>query len=149
MLGAADWGVFLLAAEPFGGILVAIPLGVLVLGQPWWWWLFLGPLLAYVQVPVIDLLMDLLMRWPWWRRFLERHRSERIERLMESGGGFWSIFLAAPLVGPWVVMAFLRLVHVPQRRAALPILLSMLAVTLVTLGACLWFPTWFADASSP
>jgi len=44
-------------------------------------------------------------------------------------------------------MAFLRLVHVPQRRAALPILLSMLAVTLVTLGVCLWFPTFFSDTS--
>jgi len=88
-VGAEDLGVFLVAAQPFGGIVVAIPLAVLVLGHPWWWWLFLGPLLAYVQVPVIDLFFDLLMRWPWWRRLLERHRSARVERMMASGGGFW------------------------------------------------------------
>lgn len=139
-MGIEDWGVILLAIEPFGGILAAIPIGILALGHPWWAWLLAAPLLAYVQVPVVDLCWDLLLRWPWWNRLLERKRSPRIERLMESGGAFWPVFVASPLVGPWVVMAFLRYAHVPQRRAAAPILLSMLAVTVVVVAACVFVP---------
>jgi hypothetical protein len=142
-LGIEDWGVVLLAVNPFGGILAAIPLGILGLGHPWWAWLVAGPFLAYVQVPVVDLAWDLLLRWPWWRRLLERRRSPRIERLMSSGFAFWPVFLASPLVGPWFVMAFLRYARQPQRRAALPMLLSMLAVSVVTVAACVWLPALF------
>jgi hypothetical protein len=61
-----------------------------------------------------------------WRDLLERRRSARIERLLQSRGGFWITFVLAPLIGPWLVMAFMRTVRVPQRRVALPIFLAML-----------------------
>lgn len=140
---ALDISYFVVAMQPLGGILVSIPLGLLKLEYPLWFVVLSSPLLAYVQVPVVDLAWSLLLRIPGWKRLLERRRSPTVERLMASGGAFWTTFLAAPLVGPWVIMAFMRYAHVPQRRIALPILLSMLAVTLVTSTLCLVLPTLF------
>ena len=136
-----------LAFQPFGGLLVAIPLGVLKLGYPWWITVLTGPPLAYLQVVVVDGLWSLLERWPWFLRTLERRRSPRIERLLAGGAGFWATFVAAPLVGPWAVMAFLRYGRIPQRRAALPILLAMLVVSVGITAVCVWAPAAFSEAA--
>lgn len=139
-----DLAYVALAVNPFGGLLIAIPFAVFKLDYPFWLVLLSGPPLAYVQVVVTDLAGSLLEKWPWWKRMLERKRSPRITRLMEGKGAFWSTFLTAPLVGPWVVMAFMRYAGVPQRRIALPILMSMLVVTLLASVGCYLVPSWFA-----
>jgi hypothetical protein len=144
---ALDWTYVFLAAEPLGGLLMAIPLGILKLDYPWWVTVLSGPPLAYLQVLAVDGLWSLLERWPWFVRTLERRRSARIERLLAGGAGFWATFAAAPLVGPWVVMAFLRYARIPQRRAALPILLAMLAVSLVVTAVCVLAPAAFQGAA--
>jgi hypothetical protein len=141
-----DWTYVAIAIEPFGGILVAIPLAVFALAYPLWLIVVTAPLLAYVQVLVVDLAWSGLLRWGWFGRLLERKRSPRVERLLASRGGFWLTFGLTPLVGPWVVMAFMRYAHVPQRRVAAPILLSLLAVTLATTAICLLVPEWFPEA---
>jgi hypothetical protein len=117
----------LLAANPVGGLLVAVPYGMLHLHYPIWLTIAWGTPLAYLQVLVIDASWTLLARIPRWQRFLDRRRSPRVERLVASGGGFWITFCATPFVGPGVVMSFMRWARVPQRRVALPILLALLA----------------------
>lgn len=144
-MGPEDWGYVILSIQPFGGILASIPLAILALDYPWWLALLTAPALAYLQVPIIDLAWSLLERWPWFQRTLERKRSPRIERLLAGGGAFWTTFGAAPLVGPWVVMAFMRYAHVPQRRVALPIYLSMLAVGIVATALSVFVPGVFAE----
>lgn len=143
-MSVLDWSYAFLAFQPFGGLLVAIPLGILKLGYPWWVTVLTGPPLAYLQVVVIDGLWSLLERWPWFVRTLEARRSPRIERLLDGGAGFWATFAAAPLVGPWAVMAFLRYAHIPQRRAAAPILLAMLTVSILITAVCVLAPTVLA-----
>ncbi len=129
MSGALQFA--LLAANPFGGLLIAVPFGMLRLGFPPWLLVVAGAPLAYLQVAAVDLGWSLLTRLGWWRRLLERRRSERVERLMRSRGGFWVTFVSAPVLGPWLVMAFMRYAQVPQRRVALPILLSLFATAAV------------------
>jgi hypothetical protein len=115
-----------LAANPIGGLAIAIPYAVLTLHLPVWIAVAAGIPLAYVQVVVVDVLWNSLSRWPAWHRVIERRRhSPRVQRLIESRGGFWATMLLAPLVGPWLVMALMRYVRVPHRRVALPIALGL------------------------
>jgi xanthosine utilization system XapX-like protein len=129
-----------MAINPIGGLLIAIPFAVLKLDYPPWLALLAGVPLAYVQVLVIDLGWTTLARWPRWSSWLERRRSPRVNRLVESRGSFWLTLLLSPLIGPWLVMAFMRYARVPQRRVALPILLGLSWTgTLITL-ATVWAP---------
>ncbi|MFT3843223.1 MAG: hypothetical protein QM723_39935 [Myxococcaceae bacterium] len=121
----------LLAANPVGGLLVAVPYALVRLDFPAWATVLAGAPLAYLQVVAVDLGWGLFDRFPAWRRLLEKRRSPRVERLLQSRGGFWITFVAAPLIGPWLVMAFMRYAQVPQRRVAAPILLSLLATAAV------------------
>jgi signal transduction histidine kinase len=98
----------LLAANPFGGLLVAIPFAIMKLHYPAWVATLVGTPLAYVQVAVVDVAWSVLGRWPAWDPFLLARRSKRIERVVASGGSFWVTFFATPFVGPWLVMAFMR-----------------------------------------
>ena len=129
-----------------GGILLAVPLALLHLDYPVWLVLLTAPALAYIQVLVVDLGWSALERWSWWRDMLERRRSRRVERLVESKGAFWATFVAAGLVSPWVVMAFMRYARLPQRRVALPIYLAMLTYTIVAAAICVFVPEWFSTA---
>jgi hypothetical protein len=136
----------LLAANPVGGLLVAIPFGVLKLHYPTWLAVTSGTPLAYLQVAVVDGGWTALARIPGWRRFLDRRRSARVERLVASRGAFWITFAATPLLGPWLVMAFMRYAQVEQRRVALPILVSLACTAVAVALACTWVPTAFAQA---
>ncbi len=138
-----DAAFVMLAINPFGGLLVALPFALLKLGYPVWLALALGVPLSYVQVLAIDLGWSLLARLPWWHRFLERRRSKRIERLLASRGAFWLTVLLAPLIGPWLVMAFMRYAQIPQRRVALPILLGQSWNAAAIAGCCLFLPYLF------
>ncbi len=134
-----------LAINPIGGLLLAIPFALLVLRQPIWWTLALGIPLAYLQVIAVDLCWDLLIQLPAWRRLLERRRSPRLERLAASRGAFWPTVVAAPLVGPWVLMAFMRFARVPQRRVALPILLGLGWNASAIAALCVLAPRWISS----
>jgi hypothetical protein len=116
---------------------------MLQLAYPAWLAVVAGVPLAYVQVAVVDLAWTQLARIPAWHRFLERRRSPRIERLTASGGNFWLTLLIAPMVGPWLVMAFMRYAQVPQRRVALPILLGLILVAAGIAVACALIPSVF------
>jgi hypothetical protein len=123
-----------IAMNPIGGLMIFIPVAVFKLGFPIWLPALVGVPLTYVQVLVVDFGWDQFNRWSWWRRMLESKRSPRMEQLMNSGGAFWPTMVLAPLVGPWLVMAFMRYARVPQRRVALPIFLGMACMgTLITL----------------
>jgi hypothetical protein len=73
----------------------------------------------------VDLLWLTLSHWPWWQRLIERRRTPRLERMAASPHAFWIILLFAPFAGPWLVMAVMRYAHVPHRRIALPMALSL------------------------
>lgn len=133
----------MLSINPFGGLLVSIPLAVFKLHYPAWVAVVGGVPLAYVQVLFVDLAWDGLNRWDGFRSYLERKRSPRAEKLMASGGAFVPTMLFAPLIGPWVVMAFMRYARVPQRKVALPILLGLTWIATLITGACVYAPQWF------
>ncbi len=133
-----------LAVNPVGGLVVAIPYAVLRLGYPAWLTVIAGVPLAYVQVIAVDLGWTWLGRIASWHRFLERRRSPRVERLIAARGGFWITLICTPLIGPWLVMAFMRYAQVPQRRVALPILLGLGLSATVTALLCVFVPRVFA-----
>jgi hypothetical protein len=135
-----DYAFVTLAVNPVGGLLVAIPFAVFQLGYPAWLAAAAGTPLAYVQVIAIDLAWTWLARIPAWHRFLERRRSPRVEKLLAARGGFWITFLLAPLIGPWVVMAFMRYAQVPQRRVAAPILLGIACGASCVAAVCAFAP---------
>jgi hypothetical protein len=135
-----------LAANPVGGLALAIPFAVLKLHYPAWASIIAGVPLAYLQVPAVDGAWHLLNRAPVWTRLLERRRSPRVERLLASRGAFWVTFFATPFLGPWLVMAFMRYAQVTQRRVALPILLALTATAAVIAFACALVPHAFAVA---
>jgi len=145
-MDSTDLAFVLLAANPFGGLLVAIPFAVLKLHYPMWLATVVGAPLAYFQVVVVDAGWSLLARIPGWQRFIERRRSARIGRLVASRGGFWITFFATPLVAPWLVMAFMRYAQVRQRRVALPILGSLACTAAILAWACVLVPRALAPA---
>jgi hypothetical protein len=143
-MSSNDWVFAALAANPVGGLLVAIPFAMLRLHYPIWLSIVAGAPLAYLQVLVIDLTWSVLARAPAWGRFLERRRSPRVERLLASRGGFWITFFATPLIGPWLVMAFMRYAHVNQRRVALPILAALTCTAAIVAVLCTVVPRVFS-----
>ena len=132
-----------LAVNPIGGLVVAIPYAILRLGYPAWLVVVTGVPLAYVQVVAVDVGWTWLGRIGAWHRFLERRRSPRVERLIAARGGFWITLICTPLLGPWLVMAFMRYAQVPQRRVALPILLGLGLSATVTALLCVFVPRLF------
>ncbi|HLT32114.1 MAG TPA: hypothetical protein VK013_18890 [Myxococcaceae bacterium] len=129
--------VFLLTAlSPIGGMTAAVPLAILGFGFHGWSAAAVGVLAAWSQALVVDLGWRLLERRAWWQRWLERRRSGWAARKLSVGHRlFWPVLLLTPLIGSWVVMALVRLIGVPQRRIALPMVLglSLLGVVLVLL----------------
>jgi hypothetical protein len=93
---------------------------------------------------VVDTSWSLLARIPGWQRFLERRRSPRVARLVASRGAFWITFVATPLLGPWLVMAFMRYAQVDQRRVALPIFASLACTAAALACACAFVPRAFS-----
>ncbi|MHB8418595.1 MAG: hypothetical protein ACYDCL_10995 [Myxococcales bacterium] len=142
-MSPGDAAFVTLAANPVGGLLVAIPFAILKLHYPVWLTVVAGVPLAYLQVVAIDLGWTALNRAPWWRRLLARRRSARVEKLLASRGGFWITFFASPVIGPWLVMAFMRYAQVPQRRVALPIVLALAVTAALLAAACALVPALF------
>jgi hypothetical protein len=137
-----------LAVNPLGGLIAAIPFAILVLKWPAWVVVAAGVPLAYVQVVVVDVAWGSLARIQAWKDFLERRRSPRVERLVASGGRFWITFFATPLLGPWLVMAFMRYAHVRHGRVALPIALGLLCTAVVLATLSMAVPELFARSSA-
>ncbi len=134
----------LLAANPIGGLLVAIPFAVLQLDCAPWATVAAGVPLAYLQVFVVDLSWTRLERLGWWRKLLAKSRGKWADRLVQSRGAFWITFVATPVLGPWLVMALMRWIGVPQRRIALALVTSMLAAATVIATLCVVVPAVFA-----
>ncbi len=126
----------LLAMNPIGGLPVAIPFAVLKLDYPGWLTFLIAVPCSYLQVGAVDAGWDRLNRWARWRALLERIRSPRIERLVESKGAFLPTALMAPMVGPWIVMAFMRYARVPQRQVALPIVTGIASQAVLLIVLC-------------
>ena len=143
-MASTDLVFALLAANPFGGLLIAIPFAVLKLHYSTWLAVAVGTPLAYLQVIVVDACWSLFDRFPGWRLFLDKRRSPRINRLVGSRGGFWITFFATPFVGPWLVMAFMRYAEVRQRRVALPILAALACTAAALAWGCVLAPRMFA-----
>jgi hypothetical protein len=145
MCTSSDVAFAALAANPLGGLLVAVPFAILKLHYPPWVAAAVGTPLAYLQVFVVDLGFGLLAKIPCWLPFLERRRSARIQRLVASRGAFWVTFLATPFLGPWLVMAFMRYSQVPQRRVALPIFLALATTATVVAALAAFVPRVFGQ----
>ena len=79
-MGPGDLIYIALAINPIGGLALAIPYAVIKLRYPAWLVLLTGIPLAYVQVVAVDLGWTTLARWPRLWSFIERRRSERLER---------------------------------------------------------------------
>ncbi|QSQ14263.1 hypothetical protein [Myxococcus landrumensis] len=130
------------AASPVGGMLAAVPLGILGLGYPPWAVVVACVPLGYVQVVAVDLGWDALERMETWRRLRARPRSALVHRLLSHCGGFWSTAALVPLVGPWAVMGLMRTAGVPQRRVAVPILFALTVLSSVLGIVCAVAPEW-------
>jgi hypothetical protein len=134
----------LLAANPVGGLTVAIPFALLKLDFAPVPTVAIGVPLAYIQVLVVDACWTWLERLGWWRRLIERSRGKWAERLVASRGAFWVTFLVTPIIGPWMVMALMRWAGVKQRRVAPAILSSLLVASSAIAALCVVVPAAFA-----
>ncbi|WP_342375085.1 hypothetical protein NVS55_27750 [Myxococcus stipitatus] len=132
----------LVAVSPVGGILAAVPLGILGLGYPPWAVVITCVPLGYLQVLAVDLGWDALERWEMWRRLRSRPRGAMVHRLLSHCGGFWSTVALVPLVGPWAVMGLMRTAGVPQRRVAVPILFALTVIASLLGIVCAVAPEW-------
>lgn len=123
----AAWsGFFVLCVNPFGGLMFAIPYAYGVLHLSPWLAAIIGWPLSYVQVVVVDLFWNALWKIAWWRRLIERKRTPRLERIAASKTMFWSVVAFGCFLGPWLVMAVMRLANVPHRRVGPALALSLL-----------------------
>jgi hypothetical protein len=134
----------LLAANPIGGLTVAIPFALLKLDFAPVPTVLAGVPLAYLQVLVVDTFWTRLERLGWWRRLIEKSRGKWAERLVASRGAFLITFIATPIIGAWMVMALMRWAGVSQRRVAPAILSSLLVASSVIAALCVAVPAVFA-----
>jgi len=137
--------VLLTALSPVGGMVAALPLGILGFGFPWWGVALVGIAAGWAQALVVDLCWELLERWPWWRRMMARRRTGWIARGLSRPGTFWPIVVATPLVGPWVVMALMRFAGVPRSRVTPPLLLGLVFLAAVLVLTCHHAPRLFTE----
>jgi len=122
----AAWaGFVVLALNPFGGLLFAIPYAKGALDVSPWLAALVGWPLAYVQVLVVDIFWNGLGRIGWWQRLIERKRTPRLERMAASPHMSWLVLFFGCFIGPWLVMAVMRWARVPHLRIALPMALSL------------------------
>ena len=134
----------LLAANPIGGLTVAIPFALLKLDFSPWVTVAVGVPVAYLQVLVVDTFWTTLERLGWWRRLIDRSRGKWANRLVESRGAFWITFIATPILGPWLVMALMRWAGVTQRKIAPAMVSSMLVASSTIAALCVFVPAVFA-----
>ena len=134
----------LMAANPIGGLTVAIPFALLKLGYSPWPVVAIGVPLAYLQVLVVDGCWNTLERMGWWRRMMAKSRGKWANRLVESRGAFWITFVVTPIIGPWMVMALMRWAGVPQRQVATAILSSQVVAASIIATLCVFIPALFA-----
>ena len=134
----------LLAANPIGGLTVAIPFALLKLDFSPWVTVAVGVPAAYLQVLVVDGFWTTLERLGWWRRLIDRSRGKWANRLVASRGAFWVTFIATPILGPWLVMALMRWAGVTQRKIALAMVSSMLVASSTIAALCVFVPAVFA-----
>ncbi|AGC46899.1 hypothetical protein MYSTI_05622 [Myxococcus stipitatus DSM 14675] len=132
----------MVAASPVGGMLAAVPLGILGLGYPPWAVVVACVPLGYLQVLAVDLGWDALERVELWRRLRSRPRGAMVHQLLSHCGGFWSTAALVPLVGPWAVMGLMRTAGVPQRRVAFPILFALTVIASLLGIVCAVAPEW-------
>lgn len=133
-----------LSLSPVPGIIASIPLAVLKLDYPPWIVPLAAMPLSFVQVLVVNFLWDQLQRLPLVQNTIEKKRSARIDELIATGGSFWPVFVTTPLVGPSLVMMFMRYAHIPLRRVALPMAASLMTLAIVITALCVYVPGWFA-----
>lgn len=131
-----------MAINPIGGLLLALPMAILQLAYPPWLAVLIGVPLAYVQVIAVDLGWTQLCRLKWWKWLIQRNRNPRAEALMSSGGAFWPTVILTPFLGPWLIMALMRYVQVPQRRVAVPMLFGLLWIAVLVAALSAWAPEW-------
>ncbi len=143
-MGPGDWAFVTLSMNPIGGLVVSIPFAVFELRYPGWLAVLAGTPLAYVPVLAVDLGWTQLVRIGAWNRLLQRMRSPHVERLTASRGSFWLTMLLTPVIGPWLLMAFMRYAQISQRRVALPIVLGILSSAAAIAIACAAVPWAFA-----
>jgi hypothetical protein len=122
---AAWTGFVILAINPFGGLMFAIPYAKAVIGLSPWLAALIGWPLSYTQVMVVDLFWDGLNRIGWCQRLFERKRTPRLERIAASPNMFWLIAGFGCFLGPWLVMAVMRWARVPHRRIVVPMAISL------------------------
>lgn len=141
---AGDWFYIGQSINPIAGLLVSVPWAVLKMHYPLWLVVVSAPPLAYLQVVGADLLWNYLKRITYVKNLLEKKHSPRVQKLFASGGRFIPVFIATPLVGPWLVMLVMRYANVTQRHVMLPIMLALVVVSFVLGLTCLIVPTAFS-----
>lgn len=134
----------LTSINPIGGLMVSIPLAVFKLHWPGWLAVLLGVPLAYVQVLVVDLFWERLLRWPRWTKMVEKRRSPRLERFLANPKAKWLLAIASPWMGPWVVMAVARFGGRRQSQIALPLLFGLTYVAIGIAVVCVYAPRLLA-----
>jgi hypothetical protein len=118
-------GFVVLAINPFGGLIFAIPYAKAVLDLSPWLAAVIGWPLAYAQVVVVDVFWVGLNECEWFHRLVERKRTPRLEHMASSKYLFWLIAAFGAVIGPWLVMAVMRWARVPHRRIAAPLSISL------------------------
>lgn len=136
----------LLAVNPIGGLLAAIPFAIFKLDYPAWFTVVVGVPCCYVQVLVVDVGWSQLERWHWFKHTVETRRGRWATRLLESRGAFWATYGATPFLGPWLVMALMRFAGVPHRHVAAAMVLSLITTSSVIAALCVYMPRLFATS---
>ncbi len=126
--------------NPFGGMFVAIPIGIFKLAWPAWLAVFCAVPLAYMQVVAVDLLWNRLAAWPAWMALIERRRSTRLDRLLARRDANVWLTVLSPWLGPWLVMAVARFSGKSHRQVALPLLLGLSYVGALAGAICALAP---------
>ncbi len=135
--------LFLLACvNPFGGMFVAMPLGLFKLEWPVWLVCSIGIPLGYVQVIVVDLLWARLEAWPWWMAMIEKRRNPKLTALLARKDATLWLAIFGVWAGPWLVAALTRYSGLPVKRVALPLLFGISYLAVGTALVCTYAPAF-------
>ncbi len=138
---AASLIAFVIAGlNPFGGMFVAIPIGVFKLMWPAWVAVLIAIPLAYTQVIAVDLLWSRLAAWPAFMELITKRRSPRLDALLERRDANVWLTLLSPWLGPWFVMAVARFSGRSFRSVGVPLFLGLSYVAVMVGAMCVLAP---------
>ncbi|MBU1199220.1 MAG: small multi-drug export protein [Nanoarchaeota archaeon] len=102
--------IFLISLMPFLELRLSIPIGLLVLKQPWWIVFIFAVISNIILAPIVYFIWNKVIHWLRWIKFIDKLYTKTIERVQKKAKKYidkygelgLAVFIGIPLPGSGV-----------------------------------------------